>query len=114
MKPHFMARKDRLLLCWIFLSFGIFFGGCKVNIVPDIIDGSKSDAVLVLAYEYNQGVKPSVNWDLATENARKRCQDWGYANAKLFDTAKEECISKEWDQESCLRWRVTLRCQCVN
>lgn len=98
----------------IIFFVGIVFFSCKVKIIPNVIDGSKSDGILVLSYEYNQGLKPVVDWSVAIESATKRCKDWGYSDAKLFETAVKECISEEWDKESCLRWKVTVNCQCID
>lgn len=87
--------------------------GCVVHKCPSVYDGSKSDATIAMYYEYGEYEKPVVHWEEAKAKALEKCKNWGYSNVEYFGSGVTECIA--YDLEGiCERWRVTLKCQCID
>ena len=65
-----------------------------------------------MAYEYGALEIPLVNPTQMHEDARARCQGWGYTEAQTFAGQTHECI--RWGYSDCLRWRVSVLYQCLD
>lgn len=79
--------------------------------------GSKADATVEVGFTYYpQHEKPEPNEAQARNEAIKRCQAWGYADAEPFGMYKEQC--QKWDfipfaGMQCSIMLVTRQFQCL-
>ena len=80
--------KKLLILILIFCS-------CNVTKHLNVIGGSKADAVVEMAYEYNWPNKVSLSWEGAEDKAINTCIEWGYRSAKDLRALKEIVLIKE-------------------
>lgn len=78
---------------------------------PVAVDGSKSDATVVLAAEYSPNGTPP-NWSNGLETAKQRCGAWGYTSAEALG-AKFKTCTQTGSYGSCLRTRETVTYQCI-
>lgn len=78
---------------------------------PVAIDGSKSDATVLLAAEYSiNGEMP--NWGHAAQAATERCAAWGYRGAEPLGSKFSTCAQVD-GYGNCLRTRETITYQCL-
>lgn len=85
---------------------------CVVKKQLKIVDGSKADGTLTMAYEIRRGQKAKYNIELAKAQALERCKQWGYKDVDVFDTGIRECI--QYSQGNCIKFIVRYKCQCVD
>lgn len=78
-----------------------------------VVDGSRSDATVTTAYEYEWYEKPETVRDQREELASKTCKRWGYEAAESLGTITTECISYD-GQGGCNRKRVSVKYQCFS
>jgi hypothetical protein len=74
--------------------------------------GSRSDGIIELSYEYGSFDTVEIDWGLALQTAKERCQAWGYENAEAFGGTISQCQSYG-SYGSCERWFVTAKYQCL-
>mgnify|MGYP006157848865 CR=1 FL=1 len=100
----------------IFISILImlFINSCAQVNYPSFTDGSKSDAVVTMTYEYPNSVNPN-DWDWSRyhESAVEKCQNWGYLDAVKFDRGKRFCIAVN-GYGHCVYWQESLNYQCID
>lgn len=77
------------------------------------VGGSKSDATVVVAYEYGEFDKPVPNLNDALSIARKRCKAWSYEDAEGFDAGQTTCVWRG-GLSGCQKWRVVMQYQCLS
>ena len=75
-----------------------------------LVDGSKSDGVVELSFQY--GVFEKVEIDNGNHTAARRCRGWGYSGAESFGGEYRECNSYSTDG-SCWGYKVTKKYQCL-
>ena len=66
--------------------------GCSVPVTATSVGSSRADAIITMAYEYGPFENPQVNRAQMYEDARVRCQSWGYTEAQAFAGQTRECI----------------------
>lgn len=94
------------------MAVALMLAGCTVQkeLVP--MGGSRSDGMVVLAYEVGLYEKAQVDFAAGHDAARQTCAGWGYAGAQPFGGMTERCVSVN-GYGHCLRWRVSLPYQCT-
>ena len=90
----------------------ILLVGCAVEKTPVATGGSKADASVVMSYNIGGFEQPTVNWDVAQVNARKRCRAWGYSKAEAFEGTNNICTAH--NAYGCIAQTVNKTYQCHN
>ncbi len=85
---------------------------CTVKKRLEIVDGSKADGTLTMAYEIKTHQKAKFLIEEAKAKAMVRCKQWGYTDVDIFDAGIKECI--EYRQGRCIKYRVSYKCQCTD
>ncbi len=93
------------------IAIFILTTGCETTKYLSVLNGSKSDGTLVMAYEYGGFQKPIVQWNDANARADQYCKSWGYKGHQWFDP-QYICIWKD-AYGNCTTYRVIYRCQCT-
>lgn len=97
----------------ILLLFALsMLASCVVKKELQIVDGSKSDGTLTLAYEIKGHKKAKVNTELAKAQALHHCKQWGYSNVEMFAPMKRCIESNRYNQ--CIKYQITYKCQCTD
>ena len=110
-----MKRLATLLLAATFLCSA----GCakKVAKTWEAAGGSRADATVEVGYTYNpQNEQPQTNEEQALQEARKRCQAWGYQEAEPFGLIKSNCqqmVFQPFAGMVCVSMLVTKQFQCL-
>jgi hypothetical protein len=86
----------------------LLLAGCATPVVPVVHGGSKSAGVVVLRGEYGAFKTPDIDWTAATRSAAATCRDWGYRDARAFDTTTRRCLD-----DMCVSKEVLVRFQCT-
>ena len=97
------------------LYFLILISCAQVN-YPSATTGSKADAIVVITYEYSNGVNPDnwvEEWEGIDASASERCQNWGYSDAVKFDQGKRWCMVYS-PYGGCVYWQENLHYQCID
>jgi len=94
------------------LAFLLALSSCTVKKRLSIVDGSKADGTLTLAYEIQANQKAKFILEEARQEAKTKCKQWGYSDAEIFNTGLRECM--EYRDERCRRYIVKYKCQCVD
>ena len=97
-----------LLAC----SVALLLTGCTVQKQFEAVNGSRSDGIVTLAYEYN-GIFEQPQEDMAQggQLAASTCANWGYTNASPLAPTRNCQQTNELG--TCLRWKVTRNYQCT-
>lgn len=110
MKRFTLALLAAALLC---------SAGCakKVTKMWEAAGGSRADATVEVGYTYNpQNELPEANELQALQEARKRCQAWGYQEAEPFGLIKSNCqqmVFQPFAGMACTSMLVTKQFQCL-
>lgn len=107
-------------LAMAFLAAALLCGaGCakKVTKMWEAAGGSGADATVEVGYTYNpQNELPEANEEQALQEARKRCQAWGYQEAEPFGLIKSNCqqmVFQPFAGMVCTSVLVTKHFQCL-
>ena len=94
------------------LIISVLLVGCKTTRYLSISDGSRSDGTITMMHS-SYGVETSVvQWDDALVKAKERCKDWGYSDAKFFETYEKVCTNS--NEYGCTAYNVYYKCQCIS
>ena len=85
--------------------------GCSVPVTAVPVGGSRADATITMAYEYDEFDIPVLDPAQMHNDAKARCQGWGYTDAQAFAGVVRDCIRR--GEISCFRWRVSVQFQCL-
>lgn len=97
----------------------LFATGCAKPVMKQwaAAGGSKADATVEIGFEYNpQSEKPQTNEQQAYQEAVRRCQAWGYADAEPFGMVKSVCQRFDpmpFGGVACGSMLVTRQYQCL-
>lgn len=72
--------------------------------------GSKADGTVELSYEYRDYERPTIQWEQAYAEAKRRCELWGYSDTEKFGGETRSCI--EPSRYGCLAYYATVKFQC--
>lgn len=100
--------KGTLISC----IFVFLLAGCSVTKDWQATGGSKSDGTVRLSYETNNFEMVETSEAQALEEARKRCQAWGYKDAEAFGGELRQCNS--FSGMGCNGFLVTKEYQCLD
>ena len=95
--PYFVDWYSKLMITsnlkkLMVIAVCLWASACSVQKNFVAIDGSKADALVEVAYQYDSVTeKPVVDSDQAYRVAKERCENWGYADAVTFGLEKETC-----------------------
>ncbi|MDR2892782.1 MAG: YecR-like lipofamily protein [Deltaproteobacteria bacterium] len=97
----------------------ILLAGCTVPPVPvqridwGAIGGSRADATIKLAYEYDPNRPATIPSEIqAIDIAKNRCMRWGYTGVEAFGSSINTCIQQNMYGQ-CLRLLVSREYQCI-
>ena len=102
--------------------FGVLFvgmtAGCasKVPMEWSASGGSRADATVELAYQYNaMNQVPQTSSEQADRVAAQRCKAWGYESAEPFGMQRTKCqqFGTGFYAQTCLDMVVSLQYQCL-
>ena len=96
----------------LILSLFLPLASCTVPVTAAPVGGSRADATITMAYEYGAFEQPQLNRVQMHDDARARCQSWGYTEAQAFAGGVRDCIHR--GESMCLRWRVSVQFQCLD
>lgn len=85
--------------------------GCAVQKEWNVVNGSRSDGTVTLAYEYGLFETPQEDMAQGGQAAQTACTNWGYANATPM-AATRQCEQAN-GYGNCVRWLVSRRYQCT-
>lgn len=88
------------------------FTSCTVKKRLAIVDGSKADGTLTMAYTIRANQKAKFILEEARQEAVVKCKQWGYSDAEIFNAGLRECT--EYRQNQCIRYTVKYKCQCID
>lgn len=79
--------------------------------------GSRADATVTVGFTYSpERERPEASDQQAYQEAVKRCQAWGYANAEPFGLVNDRCEQMDFVPFAgmvCLKRMVTRQFQCL-
>lgn len=79
--------------------------------------GSRADATVTVGFTYNpERERPEASDQQAYQEALKRCQAWGYANAEPFGLVNDRCEQMDFVPFAgmvCSKRMVTRQFQCL-
>lgn len=96
----------------ILLLFIVGLSSCTVKKRLEIVDGSKADGTLTMAYTIKANQKAKFILEEARQEAVVKCKQWGYSDAEIFTAGMRECI--DYRQLQCVRYMVKYKCQCID
>lgn len=73
--------------------------------------GSRSDGIVELSFEYGMFDKVKLDQETGLQQARQRCQTWGYTDAEAFGGVVRQC--QAMGGYGCARWFATMKYQCT-
>ena len=74
--------------------------------------GSKSDAVVEMAYSTGMFRSLAIDWKATNQAAIDRCASWGFSGAERFGGSTKTCV-QHYD-EDCLRYEHVYKYQCTD
>jgi len=96
----------------IFLLLVLTLSSCATPKILQATGGSRSDAVIEMAYTLGVFEEPVIDWALTQQTAGEKCIAWGYADAQPFGGQIQVC--QQYDAYgSCLQALVTVKYQCT-
>lgn len=111
-----MRKVGTLILAAAFL---VCASGCAQKVVKtwEAAGGSRADATVEVGFVFNPEVEiPSHSEQQALQEARKRCQSWGYGDAEPFGLVKSTCQQSRYAPFAgliCTSMLVTRQYQCL-
>jgi len=106
---------------WAAMAMSAMLAGCGAPSVKknwNATGGSRSDAVVKLAYTYVPTYEhPYASEDQAVELAKKICTSWGYAKAAAFGGDTRQCTQyapQLFGSGPCVSMIVTKEYQCLD
>ena len=108
MLPFFSLALRGVAVLGLGLGLGL---GCSVPVTAVPVGGSRADATITMAYEYDEFDIPVLDPAQMHNDAKARCQGWGYTDAQAFAGVVRDCIRR--GEISCFRWRVSVQFQCL-
>jgi hypothetical protein len=99
----------------LFLLFTIAVISCSCETTRYLVisDGSKADGTITMMHPAGGWETSVVQWDDALVKAKDRCKEWGYTDARFFETYTRECTG--YDQYgNCNYYNVFYKCQCIS
>lgn len=99
----------------ITLAAAATLAGCANPVNKDwfVTDGSKSDAVITIAYDEGLLQQAVVDEQQALDMAKNGCKAWGFKSAQALGTPLERCARKD-KLLGCISTRYTQIYQCTN
>ena len=99
----------RFLIAATLVSLSL--GGCAVSKDWQATDGSRSDGVVRLSFEYKQMQAAQANDQQGLNLAESRCNSWGYPGSEAVGRTKQTC--NQAGELGCATWLVTKEYQCL-
>lgn len=95
-----------------FIAVLISMTACAVQKDWVATDGSRSDGVVTLSYDYGEFQRPVLDEAQGVQEATSRCEVWGYRGAVAFGGETVSCAVPDLFG-SCSGWRVSKTYQCT-
>lgn len=109
-------RKVIVLLATVYCAL---LAGCGLVSFPiqtidwGAIGGSRADATIKLAYEYNPNHPVTMPSEMqAIDIAKNRCTRWGYTGVEAFGSTIRTCMQQDI-YGRCMRMLVSKEYQCI-
>ncbi len=117
-----MKNKTKLLIAG---CLALMLGGCEkppqqVHRYWEVVDGSKTDGTVTLAYQIWWDKTPIISETQGISEAKRICEHWGYNSAASFTSPQSQCMSEysiivyNTVHKRCKEWEVTKKYQCRN
>jgi hypothetical protein len=99
---------NKIILAVVLLALS----SCAVNKNLEPTSGSKADGIIVMTYSLNNYQSPVLDWDIAKQEAQRRCQAWGYKDADKFAGVTKKCDS--YSYFGCTSRLIDVKYQCTD
>ena len=97
-------------LCLLFLVGSL--SSCTVHRTMVPTGGSRADGTVIMSYELTEFQRAKFTPGQGYEDAKKRCEAWGYTDTEAFGGTTKTC-SRTAAFGSCNKWRYDMTFQCL-